>query len=88
MKMSKSVIPLVVTLCLAIFVGFGPRGAVGRVKTVAESPDEYAAVKRAIEQSIGWAIEKDFDAMFRLWADDLFHFWLFSQSTVVGLEDF
>ena len=49
---------------------------------------EYQAVKKSIEQSIGWAIEKDFDAMFRLWGDDMFHFWLFSDSTVVGLEDF
>jgi hypothetical protein len=37
-------------------------------------------------QTIGWAIEKDFDAMFRLWADDMFHFRLFSPSLVVGLE--
>ena len=51
-------------------------------------PDEYAAVKKAIERSIGWAIEKDFDAMFRLWADDLFHFWLTSDSQVVGIEAF
>jgi len=51
------------------------------------SPD-HEAVKKTIEQSIGWAIEKDFDAMFRLWADDMFHFWLFSDSTVVGLDDF
>jgi ketosteroid isomerase-like protein len=49
---------------------------------------DYEAVKKAIEQSIGWAIEKDFDAMFRLWADNLFHFWLFSNSQVVGLDQF
>ena len=48
----------------------------------------YEAVKKAIEQSIGWAIEKDFEAMFRLWADNLFHFWLFSNSQVVGLDNF
>lgn len=51
-----------------------------------ESPD-YPAVKKCIEQSIGWAIEKDFDAMFRLWADNLFHFWLFSNSIVIGLDN-
>ena len=51
------------------------------------SPD-YEAVKKAIEQSIGWAIEKDFDAMFRLWADNMFHFWVFSNSIVVGLDNF
>ena len=49
---------------------------------------DYEAVKRAIEQAIGWAIEKDFDGMFRLWADNLFHFWLFSNSQVVGLDHF
>jgi ketosteroid isomerase-like protein len=59
-----------------------------KAKAVAGSIDEYAAVKNAIEQSIGWAIEKDFEAMFRLWADDMFHFWLFSDSQVVGLENF
>jgi len=26
--------------------------------------------------------------MFRLWGDDLFHFWLTSDSQVVGIEDF
>jgi ketosteroid isomerase-like protein len=51
------------------------------------SPD-YEAVKKTIEQSIGWAIEKDFDAMFRLWDDNMFHFWLFSNSQVVGLDNF
>jgi ketosteroid isomerase-like protein len=56
---------------------------------VAEEPTpDREAVRIAIEQSIGWAIEKDFDAMFRLWADDLFHFWLTSDSQVVGIEAF
>ena len=54
----------------------------------ADDPADRAAVQRAIEQSIGWAIEKDFEAMFRLWGDDLFHFWLFSDSQVIGLENF
>ncbi len=49
---------------------------------------DYDSVKKTIEQSIGWAIEKDFDAMFRLWADNMFHFWLFSDSLVVGLDNF
>jgi len=44
---------------------------------------EYDTVRHTIEQSIGWAIEKDFEAMYRLWADDMFHFWLFSGSKVV-----
>jgi len=59
------------------------------VTAFAEEPAvEREAVKRAIEQAIGWAIDKDFDAMFGLWADDLFHFWLTSDSQVVGIEDF
>ena len=49
---------------------------------------DYEAVKKTIEQSIGWAIEKDFDGMFRLWGDNMFHFWLFSNSLVVGLDSF
>jgi hypothetical protein len=54
---------------------------------VPASPDGEA-VKRAIEQSIGWAIDKDFEAMFRLWDPNMFHFWLFSSSRVVGLDSF
>ncbi len=48
---------------------------------------DYKAVKHTIEQAIGWAIEKDFEEMYNLWAEDLFHFWLFSNSKVVGLEN-
>jgi hypothetical protein len=51
------------------------------------SPDS-AIVKKTIEQSIGWAIEKDFDAMYHLWAENMFHFWLFSNSIVIGLDNF
>ncbi len=53
-----------------------------------DTSSDYDLVKESIEQSIGWAIEKDFDAMFRLWADDMFHFWLVSESLVEGLENF
>jgi ketosteroid isomerase-like protein len=60
----------------------------GSAAGAADDTAEYEAVKKAIEQSIGWAIEKDFEAMYRLWADDLFHFWLFSDSLVIGLDDF
>jgi ketosteroid isomerase-like protein len=69
-----------VVLCSVVVAG-------GKPAPVAGSAD-HDEVKRAIEQSIGWAIEKDFDAMFRLWADDMFHFWLTSDSTVAGLKDF
>jgi ketosteroid isomerase-like protein len=79
---------MIAALLLAVFFALGSSGADAWMIAAADSPDEYAAVKKAIEYSIGWAIEKDFEAMFRLWADDLFHFWLFSDSKVVGLEDF
>lgn len=65
----------------SIFIGCGTAAA-------ADTSPDYEAVKKSIEQSIGWAIEKDFDAMFRLWADNMFHFWLFSDSMVVGLDNF
>lgn len=74
---------LLAILALSCFAGIAPAQA-----PAAEAPADFAAVKKSIEQSIGWAIEKDFEAMFRLWADNLFHFWLFSDSTVVGLENF
>jgi ketosteroid isomerase-like protein len=62
-------------------------GAGSAVASETDSED-HAAVKQSIEQSIGWAIEKDFEAMYRLWADDMFHFWLTSDSQVIGLESF
>lgn len=63
--------------------------ALNAVSAAAEGPaTDQEAVKKAIEQAIGWAIEKDFDAMFRLWGDDLFMLWLTSDSQVVGIDDF
>ena len=78
--MKKGILSCVFLVFVSIFIGGG------RTASAAESAD-HAAVRQSIEQSIGWAIEKDFEAMFRLWADDLFHFWLFSDSKVVGLEN-
>ena len=51
---------------------------------------EYDAVKKTIEGSIGWAIEKDFDYLFSIFANDenFFHFWLTSDSKMVGIEAF
>ncbi len=51
---------------------------------------EYDRVKSVIEYSIGWAVEKDFDKMFEVWAHDenLYHHWLTSKSTVRGFEAF
>jgi len=62
--------------------------AAAGTSSAADDSAEYEAVKKSIEQSIGWAIEKDFEAMFRLWADNLFHFWLFSDSIIIGLDNF
>jgi ketosteroid isomerase-like protein len=74
---------VVLSLAMLAFVCIGEGG----VATAAGS-NEYDEVKSCIQQSIGWAIEKDFDGMFRLWADDMFHFWVFSDSTVIGLDAF
>jgi ketosteroid isomerase-like protein len=60
----------------------------GQDAPVPDTSGNYLAVKNAIEQSIGWAVNKDFEAMYKLWADDMFHFWLFSDSRVVGLDNF
>ena len=79
MKVEFTRIPIALLISLVLVVRGLSQGTT--------SP-EYEAVKRAIEQSIGWAIEKDFDAMFRLWDDNMFHFWLFSNSLVVGLDNF
>jgi hypothetical protein len=51
---------------------------------------DYANVKKTIEDSIGWAIQKDFDYMFSLIANDenFFHFWITSDSQVVGITAF
>lgn len=53
-----------------------------------QKTSDYEVVKKCIEQSIGWAIQKDFDAMYCLWAEDMYHFWLFSDSRIEGLENF
>jgi glyoxylase-like metal-dependent hydrolase (beta-lactamase superfamily II) len=55
-----------------------------------ERHPEYEEVKRVIEYSIGWAVEKDFDKMFSVWAQDehLYHHWLSSKSTTRGFAEF
>ena len=60
----------------------------GQEVTLPDTSGNYSAVKYTIEQSIGWAVEKNFEAMYGLWAEDMFHFWLFSDSRVIGLEAF
>jgi hypothetical protein len=79
MKIRFVAVSVVLLFSLAFSGGMASKG---------NTSTDYEAVKKAIEQSIGWAIEKNFDAMFRLWADNMFHFWLFSDSTVVGLDNF
>jgi hypothetical protein len=74
-----------ITIPIVLIFSFGFSGRVVSQGTL--SP-EYEVVKKTIEQSIGWAIEKDFDAMFRLWGNDMLDFWLFSGSLVVGLDSF
>jgi ketosteroid isomerase-like protein len=60
----------------------------GQTSVLSDTSGNYTEVKHTIEQSIGWAIEKDFEAMYKLWADDMFHFWLTSGSMIIGLDDF
>ena len=47
-------------------------------------------VRRIIEYAIGWAVDKDFDRMFSIWAHDenLYHHWLSSTSTTRGFDEF
>lgn len=51
---------------------------------------EVDEVRRVIEYAIGWAVEKDFDKMFSVWAHDehLYHHWLSSDSTTRGFDEF
>jgi len=82
--MQKFIKVVIITLTLALF----SNNAGGQIYPVMDTTGNYQAVKSAIEQSIGWAIVKDFEKMYQLWADDLFHFWVFSNSEVVGIENF
>jgi ketosteroid isomerase-like protein len=75
----------VITLIFTLFLSYTSSG---QPLASADTTGDYAAVKHTIEQGIGWAIEKDFDAMYKMWADNLFHFWLTSDSKIIGLEDF
>ena len=78
------------TLLTMIVVGL----ALSSVSLAAESAQPQNAdeeeVRRVIEYSIGWAVEKDFDKMFAVWAHDkeLYHHWLTSTSTTRGFDEF
>ncbi len=56
----------------------------------APSEADYDEVKRVIEYAIGWAVEKDFEKMFSIWAHDerLYHHWLTATSTTRGFAEF
>jgi len=71
-----------------IFIGVTSFSAGAQNISASDTSGNYATVKYSIEQAIGWAIDKDFEAMYRLWAEDMFHFWLFSDSRVIGLDNF
>jgi len=84
----KAMKTLKITVITWIFAGLFSHVASGQIQAMADTSGNYAAVKHAIEQSIGWAIEKDFETMYRLWADNMFHFWLTSDSKIIGLDNF
>jgi ketosteroid isomerase-like protein len=50
---------------------------------------EYETVKAVIEDSIGWAIEKDLDRLLQIFAndDDLFIWWVGSNGGADGIDD-
>jgi len=74
---------ITVTLILFCLAGF-----TNKMNAQEITSPEYQEVKNTIEQSIGWAIEKDFDSMFLLWGDDMLDFWLHSGTLVIGLDSF
>jgi hypothetical protein len=79
--MKKLILTISVVICFCF-------GLISNGEAQGTTSPDYEIVKKTIEQSIGWAIEKDFDKMFRLWDENMFHFWLFSNSQVVGLDSF
>ena len=74
---------------MALALAVGAQAAVSDTAAAGgQAVAEAAAVRTAIEQPFGWAAETDLPALFRRRGDDLFHFWLFSDSQVIGLENF
>jgi hypothetical protein len=60
-----------------------------KAKKTSGHNNNYHAVRKSIETMIGWAIEKDFDKLFAVTAQDenFYHFWVFSNSQVVGYKN-
>ncbi len=65
-------------------------GVLSAARAESSPQSDYDEVKRVIEYGIGWAVEKDFDKMFSIWAHDerLYHHWLTSSSTTHGFAEF
>ena len=57
----------------------------------AEASDhpEYEVVKAVIEDSVGWAMDKDFDRLFQIFADDddLLIWWVGTSGSAEGIDD-
>jgi len=81
--MKKTVVRIIVVFTLMLFT------AMIFASDIKPATD-YADVKKAIEDSIGWAITKDFDYMYSLMANDenFVLLWLTSDSHVVGFTAF
>lgn len=71
---------------ILLFLGAAPFQAGNAEST--QHP-EYATVKTVIEDSIGWAITKDTERLFRIFAndDDLLIWWVGSQGGAEGIDD-
>ena len=74
---------------LGVWLAFGPSVVSGGPVPV-DPETERAAIARAVDASIGWFKDKDFDLLFNVLADDpdLFMFQPTSGSTVHGMEQF
>jgi uncharacterized membrane protein len=68
----KKRLPEFCLLVVIIFVMAGGLAiAQGTAVAAADMASDYEAVKKTIEKSIDGTIEKDFEAMYRLWADNM-----------------
>jgi ketosteroid isomerase-like protein len=74
---------------LGVCLAFGTLGVSGGPVPV-DPETEKAAIARAVDASIGWFKDKNFDLLFNVLADDpdLFMFQPTSGSTVHGMEQF
>lgn len=54
---------LFLVTCVLVF----SESSFGQDVAMPDTAGNYSAVKYTIEQSIGWAVEKDFEAMYKLY---------------------